>query len=160
MNLIRWTGKQEDNDLAFMGSPFGHFRTELDRLFDRFFDMPSGLARQGFSSLAGWAPSTDVSESDKAVTVRAEVPGVDPKDIEVTLSDDVLTISGEKKERIETKEEGSRRSERRFGAFRRTLPLPSSVDADSVSAKYENGVLVIELSKREGAAPKRIPVRD
>ena len=159
MSLVRWTGKREDDDLGFPESPLGRFRTELDRLFERFFEVPKGLAREGLSGLTGWAPSVDVSESDKAITVRAEIPGVDPSDIEVTLTGQTLTISGEKRESIETKDENWHRSERRFGSFTRSVTLPKSVDVKKVSAKHEHGMLIIELNKCQSAVPKRIAVR-
>lgn len=159
MSLVRWTRKQEDDDFGFPESPLGRFRAELDRLFERFFEVPKGLAREGLSGLTGWAPSVDVSESDKAITIRAETPGVDPSDIEVTLTGQTLTISGEKREATETKDQNWHRSERRFGSFKRSVTLPMSVDIENVSAKHEHGVLVIQLNKCESAVPKRIPVR-
>ena len=159
MSLVRWRGKQDDDEVSAPESPLGRFRAELDRLFERFFEVPKDLAREGLSSLTAWGPSVDVSESDKAITIKAEVPGVDPSDIEVTLSGQTLTISGEKQESIETKEENWHRSERRFGSFQRSVTLPTSVDAENVSAKHEHGVLIIRLGKSKSAVPKRIAVR-
>ena len=158
MSLVRWTGKQKDDDFAFPDSPMGRFRAELDRLFERVFEMPKDLAREGLSNLTGWGPSVDVSESDKAITVRAELPGVDPNDIEVTVIGQTLTIKGEKRESTETTDEDYHRSERRFGSFQRSVTVPASVDVENVSARHEHGVLVIQLNKRESAVPKRIPI--
>lgn len=159
MSLVRWTGKQDGDDLGSSESPLGRFRAEFDRLFERFFEVPKDLAREGLSSFTGWGPSVDVSESDSAFTIRAEIPGVDPSDIEVALTGQTLTISGEKKESVETKEENWHRSERRFGSFKRSVTLPTSVDVENVSAKHEHGVLVIQLNKCKSAVPKRIAVR-
>lgn len=158
MSLIPWKGKQRDDALDPGASPLGYFRSEMDRLFDRFLGDPWGLAREGLG-MAGWAPSVDVSETDDEITVRAEVPGVDAKDIEISLTGQVLTISGEKKETTETKDESYYRSERRFGSFKRSLQLPAGIDAEKVTAEHRNGVLMIHLKKRESAVPKRIPVK-
>ncbi|MGD2111294.1 MAG: Hsp20/alpha crystallin family protein [Phycisphaerae bacterium] len=158
MGLVRWTDKQEDHDLDVRQSPFGRFRAELDKLFERFLEVPKGVAREGISSLTGWGPSVDVSESDKAVTVRAELPGVEPGDIAVTLTGQALTITGEKKESTESKDENWHRSERRFGSFTRSITLPAPVDAEEVSARHDHGVLTIELKKCEGDVPKKIAI--
>ncbi len=132
---------------------------DMDHLFDRLFRDPWGVTTGASGSACGWRPSIDVSESDTEVTVQAEVPGVDPKDIEVTVSGQVLTISGEKKESTEEKGEDSCCSERRFGSFRRSVRLPTSVDSENVTAEHKNGVLLIRLNKRKNAVPKRIAVK-
>ena len=107
----------------------------------------------------GHYPAIDVSETDTEVVVRAEVAGVDPRGIDVSLSGQTLTIGGEKKESTETQGENWYRSERRFGSFRRTLQLPAPVDTEKVSAEHKNGVLTVRLKKLQSALPKRIPVR-
>jgi HSP20 family protein len=159
MSLIPWKGKQRERDDSAEMSPISSFRNEMDRLFDRFFGGAWDLAREGAFPWADWMPSIDVSETDTEVVVRAEVAGVAPKGIDVSLSGQVLTIAGEKKESTETQSENCYRSERRFGSFRRSLQLPASVDTEKVSAEHKNGVLTIRFKKLQSAQPKRIQVR-
>ncbi len=127
----------------------------LSTVFDDFFKMvPADL-------LGGEVfPKLDVHEDDKAVHVKAEIPGLDEKDLNVTLKENTLTISGEKKE--ESKEEDKNRNyyycERSFGSFSRTIVLPEGIKADEVKANYKNGILDIELPKGEKAWPKKINV--
>jgi len=101
----------------------------------------------GFGARGALAPSIDVSENDKGIEVTAELPGVDEKDVEVTLADNLLTIKGEKKSEREEKEEGSYVSERSYGSFQRSFSLPYEVDAGKVEAKFDKGVLKISLPK-------------
>ena len=161
MTLVPWRGKrpEEETDDTALSSPLSYFRGEMDRLFERFFGespgMPFGLARTG----TGWMPSLDVSETDTDITVRAEVPGLDPKDLEITVSGQVLTIAGEKKEATEEKGENYFHSERRFGSFKRSVQLPAPVDTEKVTAEHKNGVIKIQLHKQQSALPKRIPVQ-
>lgn len=161
-NLIPWRAKQrrdDDRENAWL-APIEEFHTEVDRLFDRFFndgwELPT-LPR--FSrEWAGWSPSLDVTESDQEIAIRAELPGVDPKDLEITVTGDLLTLSGRKKETTEHRDKGVYHSECRYGSFRRSVPLPAPVQAEDVSAEYKNGVLSIRLKKEAGAETKRIPV--
>ena len=136
------------------------FRSEIDQLFDQFFSDPFGFGlRTPSEGWAGtWVPTLDISESENEVTIRAEIPGVDPEDLDISVSGDYLTLSGEKKEETEEEEENFYRSERRFGQFRRQVALPSFVDKEDVSAEYKNGILVIKLKKTAEAKPRRIPV--
>lgn len=158
MNLIPWKDKQREDDQGAEMSPLSSLRHEMDRLFDRFFGGTWDLAREeGFPATA-WAPSIDVSETETEVLVRAELAGVDPKGIDVSLSGQMLTIAGQKQESTETKKENYYRAERRFGSFRRSLQLPASVDTERVAAEHKNGVLTIRLKKLQAAQPKRIPV--
>jgi HSP20 family protein len=140
-------------------TPLSSFRHEVDRLFERFFDDPWGTAVEPFRALGSWKPSLDMSENDKEVTVRIEVPGIDPKDLDITISGEVLTISGEKKETKEEKGQGYHRTERRFGTFRRSVELPSPIAADKVVAEHRDGVLTIRLPKDPKAVAKRIPIQ-
>lgn len=161
MNLIPWRNKQnsessEERELAPM---LRHFRTEMDRVFSRFFSEPFGALAEVWPDLRGWGPSLDVSETDTHVVVKAELPGVDPKEVDVRIAGNVLTISGEKSESSERKGESFYHTERRFGSFRRTVPLPAYVDAEKVSAEHANGVLSIQLPKSASATPKRVPVK-
>lgn len=161
MSLIPWKGKQRDIDWEewMERSPVGSLRREMDRLFDRFFGAGEAASGGELSRAMRWMPSLDVAETEKEVTVRAELPGVDPKDIDISISGQTLTVSGEKKEVTERRGESSFHSERCFGAFRRTVPLPVPVDEEKASAEYKKGVLTIRLTKSASAMPKRISVR-
>lgn len=131
------------------------FREEMDRLFDAFIVDPWDYVR---GAAGRWTPDVDVLEGDREITVRAEVPGLDPEDVEVTVTGDSLTLSGEKREEEERTGRTSCRSERRYGAFRREIPLPPGSDPSDVKAEYDRGVLQVRIGKREGAARRRIPV--
>jgi len=136
--------------------PLTGFRSEMDRLFDRFFDgwPPRFSAEEGV-----WAPSVDVSETAKEVIVKAELPGMDPKDVDVTVDRDILTLRGERKKEEEEKGEDFHRVERRYGAFSRSIRLPAEVDANKVRATYKDGVLNINLPKTKEASVKKIEVK-
>jgi len=134
-------------------NPFEAFERDVKHLFDDFFALePVDL----FDST--WMPTVDVEEDEKSIHIRAEIPGIDEKDINVTLEDNILTISGEKKE--ERKEENKRYviAERRFGSFKRSINLPNDVKADSAKASFKNGVLTIDFEKKEVSQPKRITI--
>jgi HSP20 family protein len=132
---------------------------EFDRLFDEAW-RGFGLALP--TREAAFAPRVDVSESDEAYTVRADLPGLEEKDIQVSLEEGVLTIQG--KHETEQKEEGEkgvRYLERAHGSFHRSIQLPAEVDADKVSASYRQGVLTVTLPKRPEAKPevRTIPIK-
>lgn len=164
MALVPWKTKRagQQNGDEFVDAPLARFRSEMDQLFNRFLGRDWDLVGSGFTGYSGlgeWMPSLDVTESDKEVTVRAEVPGVDPKDLDITVSGNVLTISGEKKETTERKGESFFHSERHFGRFRRTLQLDCPVDSSSVSAAHKNGVVEIRMNKQPDRSAKRIEVK-
>jgi HSP20 family protein len=104
------------------------------------------------------APAFDISETESEIQVNAELPGMDPKEIEITLTGEVLTIKGEKKEEKEENGEDFHRRERRYGSFSRTFRLPVDVKADSINAGYKDGVLKVTLPKAEGEKARRIEV--
>lgn len=125
--------------------------------FGRFFedfDLPAL-----FSEEMEFTPAFDVSETEKELIVKAEVPGMDKNDIDISLSDGMLTIKGEKKREREDKHENYHTVERRYGAFSRTMPLPVEVDTDKVDATYKDGVLKITLPKSKTAKSKKIEVK-
>ena len=138
MALVRW-------------DPFRDFlslRSEIDNLFDRFFTgerLISPFERT-------WTPSVDVYETDKEVVVRAELPGLSAKDVDITLADNTLTIKGEKKISDEVKGDNYYRMESCYGAFQRTIALPVPVKGDKVKASFKDGVLEIRLPKVEEKA--------
>ena len=157
MNLIPWRSKREDSDRGEL-APWDSFRSEFDQFFESFFRDPLGLAEVSFGT-APWAPSLDVSESEKEVTVRAELPGVKPEDLDISVAGNMLVLAGEKKESSEREAEGFYCAERRFGSFRRAVRLPTEVDADKVTAEYQDGVLTIRLQKSELVQARRIAVQ-
>lgn len=131
-------------------------RREMDRLWDDFF----GPGRRALRPLeAEWAPAVDVSETADKVVVKAEVPGIEAKDIDISLSGDVLTIKGEKKSEREEKKENYHLVERSYGSFSRSLRLPAAVKADKIEASYKQGVLTVTCPKKEEVKPKAIEVK-
>jgi HSP20 family protein len=147
------------------------FRSELDRLFDRFdggfrlpsfrrmFDLEPFWSRE--TSLGINVPAVDMSEDDKSYTIAAELPGLDEKNIDVSLSGDVLVIKGEKKEEKEDKEKNYYMSERFYGSFQRSFRLPDGVDRDKIAASFAKGVLTITVPKTADAQKqqKKIEVK-
>jgi HSP20 family protein len=157
MNLIPWRNKREGQGGEL--SPLVSLRTEMDRLFDSFLREPFGAIDWPRWGDGSFSPAVDVSEDDKELSVRAELPGIDPKDLDVSVVGNQLTLSGEKRESTETREKGVYHSETRYGSFRRTIPLPEGVDTEHVDAQYANGVLTLRLPKTAPAIQKRIEVK-
>lgn len=130
-------------------------RRELDRIFDRAFfggDVDAG-------TLSRWCPAVDVVENEDGIVVSAELPGLAPSDLKITVENGVLSISGERKQEREEKKAEYHLVERQYGKFERSFQLPRTVDADKVKAKFENGVLNIELPKLAQAKPKQIEIK-
>lgn len=136
--------------------PVTSLQREMNRLFDDFFNRDFDV--ESFSGMGEWRPAVDISETDDAVIVKAELPGLDPKDVEVSLSGDVLTIKGEKKEEKEEKTKSFHRVERSYGSFVRSVRLPTAVVTDKVEANFKNGVLSIDLPKAEEAKNKSLKI--
>jgi HSP20 family protein len=131
------------------------FRREMDRLWDRFFS-----ERPALDMLEkGWEPTMDITETKSDLIVKAELPGIDPKEIDISLTGDTLTIKGEKQQEKEEKEENYYRIERSYGIFSRTIKLPVSVQNDKIKASYQHGVLKITLPKSEEAKQKQIKIK-
>lgn len=152
MNLIRWQRP------VLTPWPSLERVSDLHDEIDRLFDSPlSDLARTS-QLLSGWTPALDVFEEKDHFTVKAELPGMKKEDIDVSLHDGSLSISGERKS--ETKHEDAEvyRAERFFGRFQRTVTLPAPVAADKVKAQYKDGILTVTLPKTEEAKPKQIDV--
>ncbi len=147
------------------------FRSEMDRVFDRFsssFGFPA--MRRMFDLEPFWrqessfdfaAPAIDVSENDTAYKITAELPGISEKDVEVSVTGDVLVLKGEKRQEREEKEKNRYLSERAYGAFQRTLPIPEGVDRDAITAEFSKGVLAVTLPKSKEAQKlqKKIEVK-
>lgn len=134
-------------------SPRGRF----GRLMESFFGDPWAEAPAGWAG-EEWTPEIELSDEDDAVVVRVEVPGVSPEDIDVSVSGNLLTISGEKREERNEGEGNVYRSERWYGSFQRTIPLPEGVNPDAVSCECSNGVLTLRFEKEEGRGARRIRV--
>lgn len=139
--------------------PFLRLRDDIDRVFDGFFrgwpamrsldlGVPFGIAGGALT------PSVDVSETDKSYEISVELPGIDEKDVELTLRDDVLTISGEKKTEREEKQKDYYLSERSYGSFQRSFRLPDDAVADKIKAEMEKGVMSISVPRSQAASPK------
>jgi HSP20 family protein len=131
-------------------------RREMDRLWESFFEE---RPRRKIEELGEWGPSLDLSETKNDLIVRAEVPGIDPKGIDISLSNDVLTIKGEKKQEKEEAEENYHFIERSYGAFSRSIRLPREVQSDKINASYKNGLLKVTLPKSEEAKKKEIKIK-
>jgi HSP20 family protein len=138
--------------------PFREMAT-LRRTMDRFFDEPLFETALRWPREEAFSLALDVAEKDDSYIVKASVPGVNPEDIEVTLTDNVLTIKGETKEDKEVKEENYHLRERHYGSFMRSITLPMAVNVDKIDAVNEHGVLTLTIPKSEAVKPKKIAVK-
>jgi HSP20 family protein len=136
---------------------FTRMRDEIDRVFDRFVRDPLDYVWQGEGR--AWLPALYVTDGEAEVTIKAEVPGMAAKDVDVSISGNLLTLSGHKEEAKEEKGENFYVRERRFGSFHRSIELPEGVDSEKVSAEQDNGVLTVKIPKLRAAKPKHIPVK-
>lgn len=141
-----------------MGKDLIGFKSEMDNLFNRFFDIDFPLSKEFFKE-GQWAPRIDISEGEKDITVQAEIPGCDAKDIDVSLKGRFLTIKGEKKQEKEEKEKNYVRVERAHGYFSRTMELPTEVDEKEVDATYQKGVLRVVLRKTTPTETRKIEIK-
>ncbi len=136
--------------------PFSNYfpnAKDLDRLFNmRFGDEDSTIAT------SSWIPAVDIAEKDDHFLIEADVPGVEPKDIEVSMENGVLTLRGERESEVKEEEEGYSRIERSRGSFYRRFSLPETADSENITAKSDKGVLRITIGKKETAKPKKITV--
>lgn len=137
--------------------PFREMATLQDRM-NRLFNDQFGAMTRDESLTGAFVPPVDVYEDENSIQVRLEVPGVEEKDIDIQLENNVLTVRGERKFEKEEKEENFRRIERRYGSFTRSFTLPNTVSSEGVQANYEKGVLKIQLPKRAETKPKQIKV--
>jgi HSP20 family protein len=126
----------------------------MDRLLERFFGEPVGLERP----TGMWTLWVDITEAKDSVSIKAEIPGLEAKDVEVSLSGDTLTIKDDKIQEKEENNEHRHLLERTYGAFSRIVRLPAPVAAEKIKASFKNGVLTVTLPKTEEAKPKAIPV--
>jgi HSP20 family protein len=148
MAIVRW---EPFRDLQAV-------QERLNRVFDEAF---RGVPRGGDDEWAlggSWAPSVDIFEHEGNLVLKAELPGVDPKDVDVRVENNVLTLRGERKFETEVKKEKYHRVERAYGTFSRSFTLPNVVDTEKIKADYKDGVLQVTLPQREEAKPKQIQV--
>ena len=147
-------GRQESSLVPF-GWPFRSLQREVNRVFRDFFDDAS-VPDLGFAAslMPGVAPKLDIAETDKAFEVTVELPGIDEKDVDISVTDGVLTIKGEKKAETEEKYKNYHRIERSYGSFQRSLALPPTVDIDAIDATFKKGVLTVSLPKSAKAVEK------
>jgi len=148
MAIVRW-------------EPFRDLVTLQDRM-NRIFDETFRGTRSGEDEWAlggSWAPPVDIYEQDGNLVLKAELPGIDPKDVDVRVENNVLTLRGERKFDNEVKRESYHRVERAYGSFSRAFTLPSVVDTASIKADFKDGVLHVTMAKREEAKPKQIQIQ-
>jgi HSP20 family protein len=147
MTIVRWEPFRELNTL----------QNEMNRLFNTVFDAPAAGTGNG-GTMRRWMPPMDLVETDEHFVLRADLPGMSEDDVKIELEDNTLTISGERKAEHETKNEGYYRVERASGSFARSLTLPQGVDAESVAASFDRGVLELRIPKPEQRKPRRIEI--
>ncbi len=145
MPIVRWEPFRE----------LGTMQKEFNRLFNEAFPRKYG---EDELSTRTWAPPVDIFETENSLVLKADLPGVDPKDVEIRVEDSTLYLKGERKFEKEVKEENYHRVERSYGTFTRSFSLPNSIDADKVTADYKDGQLTLTMPKREEAKPKTIRI--
>ncbi len=154
MALEHWRlfGSTLDRWEPFRG--LSEIHTEMNRLFDTLLDRPVGL---GMTERL-WAPAMDMYETKDDLYVQVELPGVKENEVQVSITNGVLTVKGERAQQQELRDDNSRRLERWFGKFERSIELPMAVQSDKVKATYRDGVLEIKLPKAEAVKPKEIKI--
>lgn len=145
MTLVKWNPRRSLFD----------FPRGIDQFFETFFSPIS----EEEASIPAFNPAVDIKEKEKELQVTAELPGINKEDVKVSLKDDLLTISGEKKSKKEVKDENHYRMERVYGSFHRCFRLPNIVDSENISADFKDGVLNIRIPKLKEALPKQIEVK-
>jgi HSP20 family protein len=145
MSLIKW-------------QPFGELDDAFNRLMPGFFSRPARFGVENGGNYT-WAPSADISETDQEYLIRAELPAVKKEDVKVTLDEGMITISGERKEDKETKDEKFHRVESFRGAFSRSFSVPENIDDKGIRAESRDGVLTVHLPKTRGQTPKKVEVK-
>ena len=137
--------------------PFFALR-RLNSMLDDAFSVWPGQGENGAVTSA-WVPAVDVTENKEGVRITVELPGVKPEDVKLSVENSVLTIRGEKRTQLDEKTDRMHRYERQYGSFERTFSLPSSVDVERIEARFDAGVLTVELPKAEKAKPKQIEIK-
>jgi len=145
MAIVRW-------------EPFQNMAASQDRFNRLFNEAFSNVFRPNESVTRAWSPAVDIYENDQNVVLKAELAGVDPKDVEVRVENGTLYLEGQRKFESDVKDEDYHRIERSYGSFLRTFSLPTSVNAEQVTADFKDGVLTLTLAKHEAAKPKTIKI--
>ena len=148
MALVRWDPVREIDSL----------QGEMNRLFSTFFDSPTNRGGNGGAGARRWIPAMDLIETGEHFVLKADLPGMTQDDVNIEVENNVLTISGERKTEHEEKHEGYYRLERATGAFSRSLTLPEGIDAEAVSATFDNGVLEVRIPKPAQAQPRKVQI--
>ena len=158
-DLMLWPDRRREMG-RFGEDPFRSFHREVDRLFEDFFGVPEATEKGGGRRL-GLVPDVDVAETETGFEVKADLPGVEEKDLQVTVTNGLLTLKGEKRTESEEKDKSYYRAERAYGAFQRSIPLPNDVDQEKIKARFKNGVLTVSLprSPEAKAAARKIEVK-
>lgn len=159
MSLIPFRTKRSTGLESGSLATLADFRHEMNRLFEGFFSRP--FAMQPWTepgSTGAWMPTVDLTENDTQIHVRAELPGIDPQDVDVSVSEDRLIIAGEKRTTSEHDGDGWMHRESQYGSFSRAIPLPEPVDPAQVTARYDKGVLTVQLTKSPASASRKVPV--
>jgi len=131
----------------------GNLQEQVNRLFDNVLERATEE-----SNLTSWAPAVDIYETEHELVVKADLPEVDPKDLDIRVENNILTIRGERKFEKKVNEDNYLRVERAYGAFSRSFSLANTVNSEAIKADYQNGVLTVTIPKREEAKPKQIKV--
>ena len=139
--------------------PLQNLQDEFKQVFERFFGEAAAVADQSDVVTSQWAPRVDIKEEDDRFVIFADIPGVDPKDIEVQMDKGILSIRGERASEQKTETERYARRERAWGMFYRRFALPDSADPDGITATGRHGVLRIDIPKRPETTPRRIQVQ-
>ncbi len=161
MSMLPWRRSRDARDeIQPMDASLARLRTEIEHVFDRFLGDAWGISPlESLPARLGWGVRIDVSESDTRLVIKAELPGVDPHDVDVAVRGNLLSISGDKTRESEGDAGGFLYAERQYGRFERSVQLPTSVDTGNVNAEFKSGVLTITLSKHPETSPKLIKVR-
>ncbi|HEY7618697.1 MAG TPA: Hsp20/alpha crystallin family protein [Solirubrobacteraceae bacterium] len=146
MALVRWEPVREISSI----------QNEMNRLFNTFFDAPT---TGNGPTARRWVPAMDLVETDEHFVLKADLPGLKEEDVNIELEENVLTLSGERTAEHEDKREGYVRVERAYGSFRRSLTLPDGVNAEGITASFDNGVLEVRIPKPEERKPRRVAIQ-
>lgn len=156
MNLKSLIPVGRQRGVARADNPFLSLQQEVDRLFD---DFSRGFPTLGAGLTGSMLPTMDVAETDKEIEITAELPGLEEKDVQINVADDVLTIRGEKKAEKEEKDKNYRLVERSYGSFERSLELPKGINLDAIKASIDKGVLKVSVPKPAPAQVKKVEVK-
>lgn len=144
MSITRW-------------DPFQNLATLQDQV-NRLFENPLAGRRAESSNLTAWAPAVDIYETENELVIKADLPDINEKDLDVRVENNMLTIRGERKFEQKVNEDNYLRIERTYGSFGRSFSLPTTVDTESIQAEYKNGALTVELPKRAESKPRQVKV--